>query len=280
MALSSFKASIWSGAILSNIQTALVYGQPGVVNRNYEGEARGGASVKINNIGALDVVSYSPNQDLAAPPALTDDQQTLNIDQFRAVQFQIDDVDAAQANISVMADATREAGYALAKEVDSFVAGLMVNGAETTVEGVELSATTVYETLVDLSVALDEVDCPEQDRFVIVPAWAHGLLLKDERFVASGAAGADARLTNGRVGQVAGLTVLQSNRVPEDEDEFSIVAGHSAATTMAMQVEQTEAFRMERRFADGVKSLAVYGAKVIRPEMLVVAKATQTAPAS
>ena len=40
-----------------------------------------------------------------------------------------------------------------------------------------------YEYLVDLGVLLDETDTPIDGRFVIVPAWFHGLLLKDERFV-------------------------------------------------------------------------------------------------
>ena len=43
------------------------------------------------------------------------------------------------------------------------------------------------------------------------------------------------------------------------------------ATSYAEQINSVEAFRMEKRFADALKGLHLYGAKVVRPEALVVA---------
>lgn len=48
-------------------------------------------------------------------------------------------------------------------------------------------------------------------------------------------------------------------------------AGSTIATTYADQILKTVAYSPERRFGDAVKGLHVYGAKVIRPEALVVA---------
>jgi hypothetical protein len=49
------------------------------------------------------------------------------------------------------------------------------------------------------------------------------------------------------------------------------VAGSAIATSYAEQISKVEAFRPEKRFADALKGLHLYGAKVVRPEALVVA---------
>ena len=50
-----------------------------------------------------------------------------------------------------------------------------------------------------------------------------------------------------------------------------MLAGTTYATTMAEQVRSVEAFRLEKKFADGVKGLHVYGVKVTRTESVVTA---------
>lgn len=49
------------------------------------------------------------------------------------------------------------------------------------------------------------------------------------------------------------------------------IAGSSIATSYAQQVLETEAYRPEKRFADALKGLHVFGTKVTRPAALVVA---------
>jgi hypothetical protein len=48
------------------------------------------------------------------------------------------------------------------------------------------------------------------------------------------------------------------------------VAGVAMATTYAEQINKVEAFRPQKRFADALKGLHLYGCKVVRPELLVV----------
>jgi hypothetical protein len=48
------------------------------------------------------------------------------------------------------------------------------------------------------------------------------------------------------------------------------VAGVALATSYAEQISKVEAFRPQKRFADALKGLHLYGAKVLRPELLVV----------
>lgn len=49
------------------------------------------------------------------------------------------------------------------------------------------------------------------------------------------------------------------------------IAGSNIATSYAEQISKVEAFRPEKRFADALKGLHLYGGKVVRPEGLVVA---------
>jgi hypothetical protein len=49
------------------------------------------------------------------------------------------------------------------------------------------------------------------------------------------------------------------------------VAGSAIATSYAEQIAKVEAFRPQKRFADALKGLHLYGGKVVRGEGLVVA---------
>ena len=81
MALNNFIPTVWSARLLANLHKALVYGQTGVVNRDFEGDiANVGDSVRINAIGPVSVGSYTRNTDMSAPETLTDAQTSLLID--------------------------------------------------------------------------------------------------------------------------------------------------------------------------------------------------------
>jgi len=276
MAITNFIPQIWSARLLENLRKNLVY--TNIVNRDYEGDVKYGNTVKINSIGPVTVFDYTKNTDLPAPETLSDAQRTLVIDQAKAFNFLIDDVDAAQANVKLMDAAMQEAAYALADAADQYIASQYVYatsaiGDDTT--PVVPTATTAYELLVDASIKLDENNIPRTGRVAIVPPWFYGLLLKDDRFVKY-TASADRVLRTGEVGEAAGFTIYISNNVPNTTGtKYKILCGHPMAITYADQIEKVEAYRPEKRFADAVKGLHVYGAKVIRPEALVVITANK-----
>ena len=271
MALNNFIPAIWSRALLENLRNDLVFGQPGIINRDYEGDIRGaGSSVKIHNLGAVTISDYTKNTDLSAPETLTDAETILSIDQSRSFNMQSDDVDQAQQGPKVMEGAMREAAYALANDLDSYLAGLHAGVGITTGFGDDTtpivpSSTTAYEYLADAYTALDEANCPPQGRWVIVPPWYHGLLRKDARFVSYGTDRNRAVLQNGVIGEAAGFNVLVSNNVDNTAGaKYKVMFGHPSAWTLAMQIEKVEAYRPPLRFADAVKGLNVYGAKIVR----------------
>lgn len=293
MALDNFIPVIWSARLLARLQKALVYGQAGVVNRDYEGEiADVGDTVRINSIGPVSVFPYVKNTDMPAPETLNDAAQMLTIDQAQAFNFQVDDIDRAQQKPKVMDEAMREAGYALADVADQYLAGLMWQAAPATSMlgaigspvdiGYDANEMSPYIALLRLGRFLDEKNIPRAGRWAIVPPWFEEYLVMDGRIVGSGADAADTRAVNGRVGRAAGFDILVSNNVPflPGGTEYKIVAGTNLATSYAEQINKVEAYRPQLRFADAVKGLHLYGAKVVRPEALALLVADIGTPAT
>lgn len=286
MGLENFIPEVWSARLLQNLHKALVYGQTGVINRDYEGEIKGaGDTVRINMVGPVTIGTYVKNSNMAAPQALTDAQLALLVSQAKYFNFGIDDVDKAQQKPQVMDEAMREAAYGLADVADQFIASLHTDVATANLVGTDASAivpnltagTTVYDYLVDLGVKLDEANVPSAGRWAIVPPWIYGMLLKDDRFVGKSTPSADATLRNGVVGEAAGFTISKSNNVPNTAGaKYKILAGHPLAWSYAEQVNQVEGYRPEARFADAVKGLHLYGAKVVRPNALALLTASKT----
>ncbi len=283
MSLNNFIPEVWAARLLHNLHKTQVYGQPAVMNHDYEGDIRGcGDTVRIHAIGPITVSEYAQNADIAGPQTLADAETTLVINRARYINFQIDDVDRAQQTPKVMDAAMREAAYALADEADAYLAGLHAQIDTGNYIGSEASpqvptADTLYEMLVDLSVKLDEANAPRSDRFCVMPPWCYGLLLKDDRFVKAGTAASDRVLRNGEVGQAAGMTIYVSNNVANTSGaKYKIIAGVPQAWTFAQQIREVEAYRHPFRFADAVKALHLYGAKVTRPSALACLVASKS----
>jgi hypothetical protein len=281
MAVTNFIPEIWAGALLSSLKKRSVFTQGTVVNRNYEGEIRQqGDTVRITSIGAIAVDDYTNHTDITVEE-VDDATQSLLINQAKYFAFTIDDVEAAQSvnGGAVMQEAMTEAAYSLADVADLYVASLASGAAA----GNQISTTAIttpalaVDGLIDLMTRLNQSNVPTEGRYVIVPPWYFALLLGSDLFVRADASGSTDGLRNGSVGRAFGFDVLMSNNVTNTTgDDYRIVAGYPGAITFAEQIVQTEADRMELRFADLVKGLHVYGAKVVRPTGLATLIASQT----
>jgi hypothetical protein len=291
MSIVNFVPSVWAAGILRALDTLLVYANPAIINTDYEGEIRqAGDTVRITTLGDVTVKSYTKDADIDAPETLTDAQLRLIIDQQFYFNFALDDIDRTQALPGLLEEAQRRAGYGLRKTMDSFVAGLYTDistdnwlGNDTTpITGFSADSKKAYNQLVALKTKLDVADTPEDGRFVVVPPWFEGYLQTDDRAISYGTAANRQQLQdgmqagdNGLIGRAAGFDVYRSNQVPNvSSAKYKIIAGHRSAWSRAQQLLEVEAYRPERRFADAVKGLHVYGAKVIRPHNLAVLDAS------
>lgn len=283
MSLQNFIPTVWSARLLQSLQSTLVFAQPTIINRDYQGEiTAAGDTVKINTVGNVTIGDYTKGP-MGDPEELDDETRLLKITESKFFNFQVDDIDKVQQTPKIMGQAMQNAAYGLARAADTFVSSHYVDAGITIGSDSspwEISqAAEAYEMLVDLSVALDENNVPQEGRFVVVPPWYEGMMLKDDRFVAGGTLDSESRLMNGQIGSGAGFNILKSNAVPTIgasdgvEANSKIIAGHKIAWSYAEQINQTEAYRPENRFSDALKGLHTYGAKVIRPEALAVLSA-------
>jgi len=282
MTLENFIPEIWAAEVQRALEKNLVYGQVGIANRDYEGEISAqGDTVRINQIGPVTVKSYTKNTDIDSPETLTDAQQVLQITEQDYFNFQIDDIDKAQQKPKVMQEAMAEASYAMRDSVDQFIASLYTDVSASNLKGTDAvpitpnnnagDAQNIYNIIVDCGVLLDDSRCPLEGRWMIVPPWFYGRLLKEDRFVSTEKAGTSAGLRNGQVGMVDNFTILRSHNVPNtDSTKYKILFGTAQGITFANQINKVEAFRPEKRFADAVKGLNTYGAKVTRPQCVGV----------
>jgi N4-gp56 family major capsid protein len=274
MAVTNFVPDLWTAKILVALRKNTVAGA--LVNRDYEGEIRRqGDSVKITSINDVTIGTYTVHTDITVED-IDDATRSLLIDQAKYFAVELDDVERAQAvnGGGALAQAVDNASYQLASTADAFLLDLMNDAAEATgndlgTVAVHTTTRNLYDAFVDLSVKLDEANVPDEGRFVVISPAVHGRLLKLTEFISAGDAAGSATRANGRVGEVAGLQVYKSNNLPAVTDAAATgglaVAGYRGATTFAEQIVSVEAARMEKRFADMVKGLHVYGGKVVRP---------------
>jgi hypothetical protein len=282
MGLTNFIPELWATIAEMELQKKLVYAQAGVINRDYEGQIQQqGDTVRINMIGPVTISNYVKGTSIGDPQELDSAQTALVVDQAKIYNFMIHDIDKTQANQELMTKFIRQAQYGMADVIDQYVAALMAaavpsaNTIGTDVspkDDMDTVEKAAYNYLVDLGVKLDDAKVPSDGRWVIVPPWFYGYLVKDSRFTASGTATGDSVLRSGIIGTTAnGFTVMKSHNVPNTASaKYKIIAGHDMATTFASQLVESEAFRPHNHFSDAFKGLHVYGAKVIRPEALAM----------
>lgn len=282
MAVTGFIPKLWSARLLNALDKSHVFAN--VVNRDYEGEIKKmGDTVHINTIGAVTIGTYTQNTDFSSgPETLATTDQTLTIDQAKYFNFQVDDIDKAQAAGDIMDKAMTRAAYGLADASDKYIAGILAGAADTSntvsASAVALTSSNVYENVVKMRTILDKANVPTAGRWLVIPPEMYALILLDDRFVKTGGEMAEGILKTGLVAQAAGFDIYLSNNCVSANSNstvtYTITGGVDSAATYAEQIVSTEAYRPEKRFADAVKGLHVYGAKVVDKAQLACLKAT------
>jgi hypothetical protein len=296
----AFKPQIWSRVILAALQKNLVYGGPGVVNSDYEGEISGpGNVVHITQFGDPTITAYTPNSTITYQ-TLNDAGLDLNIDQANSFAFSVDDVDRRQAAGDMQSYLEERASYKLADTADQYIAGLYTGCATANILGgasagsslnvgngivvATYSSTTpadfYQKVLLPLKVKLSQANIPMQGRYIVVPPWAEALLEQTQAFIAVTDMKGQASevFTTGMIGRAAGFDIYVSNNAVEfdttantNQGAWVCMAGHPMALTYAEQIVQVEALRLQTTFADGVRGLHVFGAKLVRPDAIACA---------
>jgi hypothetical protein len=269
MATKNFISTVWSETLLKSLDKEYVAVMN--CNRDFEGEIRNlGDCVVINSIGPISVFDYTRDTDMNAPEALAEGANiTLNIDRAKAFCFQIDDVDRVQAKPDLMQGAMREAACALADEADKYVYTLYTEADEDNVIAkTGVTADSIVDILIETRQKLMQNNVNSNTSVVLEVSPAIAALILKAKILT----GTDntAALTNGYLGTFVGFDVYVSNNIAKEGNTWHCMARTKRAIAFAEQLKSVEAFRPEKRFADAVKGLHLYGATVVYPEELVV----------
>lgn len=270
MAINNFIPTIWS----ENLYHAMDKQFIGVAhcNREYEGEIKEkGSKVKVCGVGSVTISDYTKNTDMLSPQVLSDSYRDLEINRAKYFNFQIDDIDRAQCTPQLMEAAMKNAAIALANEADRYIfsltpyAGLIIGGDN-------VNENNVIDYLLKARTALFKQNISDPNDIVIevAPEIAEIILKAKAKLSTDN----NEILENGCIGSIGGCKIYVSNNVYSEYDNdikyYQCIARSRRAIAYADQISEVDAYRPELRFADAVKGLHLYGAKVFYPQEFIL----------
>ena len=270
MAITNFIPTIWS----ENLTSALSRQYIAVANcnRDYEGEIRNrGSVVKICGVGKVEIGDYTKNTDMSNPQALSDTVRELVIDQAKYFNFQIDDIDKVQCSPKLLEAAMKVAADSLANEADKYVLSLYENVDEV-VSYETVDQSNILDAILEARQKLYENNVSDASEIVIEvsPAVA-SLILKAKIDLGTDNSAA---LETGCLGSIGGCKVFVSGNIAFESDSgtnyYKCLMRTKRAVAFAEQLSEIDAYRPEKRFADAVKGLHLYGASIVYPNEIVV----------
>lgn len=267
MAITSFIPEIWNAQLLTDFRQQAVAAS--LTNREYEGNASAGNLVRINSATAVTINDYSATRTTSAAAVSTTSQDLL-IDQEKSFDFYVDDIDRAQAAGSMDAY-TRSAGEGLAEDADKFILATALTGgtALTDTAPALTDPDAAFNVIRDMRKAMNKAKVPGANRVLIVNAEFEAVLLgAASKLTSVDVSGSPEGLRNASLGRLLGFDIYTSENLP-NVAVAQALAFYRPAVAYVSQVEKTEAMRANDKFADRLRGLHVYGAKVIRPAGVV-----------
>lgn len=273
MAIANFIPTIWSAKMLVSFRQKAILAA--LANREYEGEAKSGNSVKITGVVDVAVKDYKAGAlsdgaggtlpRTTTPDEITDTTITLPINQEKNFDFYVDDIDAAQA-AGKLTPYTDSAAAGLVEDADRFLAALLfLQGTAVTPGAAATDAKTAWNVIRDLRKALNKAKVPQGERIFVANAEFSALLEEnDSKLMQANTSGSTKGLQEAELPRILGFDGFASENLPT-VNKPSIVAYHKSALAYVSQIEKTEGMRAQNKFADRLRGLHVYGGKVLRP---------------
>lgn len=264
MAVTNFIQSIWSKNIQDDLElkTKLVQN----CTREYEGDCKYAASVKILGVGEPTIGAYDNTKDINIEE-MSDRGQLLNIDQANYFAFYVDDVNEAQSVPGLAKEYQRKAVHGLAVARDTYVANL-IKGATNVTTASALTQEAV-KTAIDLGIVeLRERNFDEEGVIEISPRVYN--VFKNELITLS--TNNPELIARGVVGKYDDFDVCMSNNMAKDSDHVYCDIRGKKAIAFAGQINEVEALRAEKRFKDIIRGLDTFGSKVIDEARIQVIK--------
>ena len=275
-----FIPEVWSDEVVATYKKQLVAANL-IKKMSFKGKK--GDAVHIPKPGRGSANAKAAN----AQVTLNTDTATeviVNIDQHWEFSIMIEDIVAAQSLASMRQFYTDDAGYALARKVDSLILelGRGVNGGDGTAAytGAYSGAdgTTAYTgtagALTDAAIRrsiqrLDDSDVPMDGRFLIVPPSTRNTLMGIQRFTEQafvGEAGSSNTIRSGEVGNVYGIPVfVTSNADAATDGDRICLLGHKDFAVLVEQMGvRTQTQYKQEYLGDLFTADTLFGVKELR----------------
>ncbi|MBY6105020.1 hypothetical protein KUW19_00825 [Ferrimonas balearica] len=281
---SAFVPQIWAGKLIEKLYKATVFAE--IANTDYEGEIkRHGDKVIIRTVPTLTIHDYVKGKGLTYEDPVSAHVE-LDIDQGKYFAFRVFKVDEMQSDLALMDQWAEDGAEQMRIAIDGDILGSVYADAAaanagatagvisgninlgTSAAPVSVTKETVLDLLVDYGTILDEQNVPETGRYVVLPAWMCGMIKKSDLKDASLAGDGTSILRNGRLGMIDRFTLYCSNNLSVDTGKTNVIFGHKKALTFAAQITDMENIPNPTDFGRYVRSLNVYGFKVIDPNAL------------
>jgi hypothetical protein len=267
-----------------------------ICNTNWEGE--------VKKVGDKVVIRTKPDvviKDYVKGMKLEYDtpepgEVSLTVDQAIYYATNIDDIDKLQNDIEYMSQITADGGQKMAIKVDQRIlntvyADAAISAANkgltagaisasynmgTAAAPVALTNANILDYIVDAEAVLNEQNVPMEGRWMILPAWAYGLLEKSDLRSAlfTGESGGNAVLRNGKAGSIGNFTIYTSNNLfgvsNGTTTNYSIMFGTKDAITFASQLTKEETLPNPDSFGTLFRALQCFGWEVIKGEAIGV----------
>ena len=159
---------------------------------------------------------------------------------------------------------------------------------------VAIDKDNVVQKVLEMAAILDEQNVPSEGRWLAIDPAFRAQLFQSELAKAYSTGDDTSPVRNGRIGTIDRFTVYVTNQLPRgaagsgtpwisgDGTENSlttvgtvakrkaIIAGHRSAITFASQITKMETVRNQDDFGDFIRSLNVFGFKVVKDDAMVL----------
>jgi len=264
--VANFIPEIWSDEVVATYKSNLVLANL-VKNLNHAGKK--GDTIHLPNPARSAASAKAAGSDVTAITDTAGDI-SVSIDQHYEWSMYIEDIASLQSINSMRKFYTDDAGYALAKQVDtSLITDMRTNGTG------DIASITNWDTSILQGIeTLNDNDVPMNDRSIIVSPSAYTALLATDRFTEQQFIGDGNAIRTGKVGQIYGVDVYVSSNVGTGNDEKAVMFQKDAIVLATQQSVRTQTQYKQEKLADLFTADTVYGTKVVRPSSIVEMRST------
>jgi hypothetical protein len=263
-------------------------------NSLWEGEVKKqGDKVYIRTIADISTFDHQKGMILPKQRPESPDIELL-VNQGRAWNVLLDDVDKVQSDIDLLNKFTDDAAKQINIAVDSQLLGAVYADANAYNCGatagkisagynlgasgapVQVTKTNIIDYITYCGGVLDENDCPDEDRWMVIPSWMAVMIKGSDLKDASLTGDPKSTLRSGLLGMIDRFVIYSSNSCGSvastvDSSGFKCyyaLFGNKDAISFANQFVKTESLRSTDSFDTSVRGLMVWGYKVTKPEGL------------